>query len=88
MYISSEAIGAIATVCVVIGLPLSIGYVRKMGRTNSPMSLPAADIVARLERMEQGIEAIATEVERIAEGQRFTTKLLKSDIDSADRGVR
>lgn len=88
MYISSEAVGAIATVCVFIGLPLSIGYARKMGRTSSPMSLPAPDIVARLERMEQGIEAIATEVERISEGQRFTTKLLKSDIDSADRGVR
>lgn len=31
---------------------------------------------ARLDRMEQAMEAIAVEVERIAEGQRFTTKLL------------
>ena len=30
----------------------------------------------RLERIEQGVEAIAIEVERISEGQRFTTKLL------------
>lgn len=35
---------------------------------------------ARLERMEHAIESIAIEVERIAEGQRFTTRLL------ADRG--
>lgn len=31
---------------------------------------------ARLARIEQAVEAIALEVERISEGQRFTTKLL------------
>jgi hypothetical protein len=30
----------------------------------------------RLERMEHAIDAIAVEIERISEGQRFTTKLL------------
>ena len=30
----------------------------------------------RLERIEQAIDAVAVEVERIAEGQRFVTKLL------------
>jgi hypothetical protein len=39
-------------------------------------SLPTGDLVTRLERIEQAIEAVATEVERIAEGQRFTTKLM------------
>jgi hypothetical protein len=34
----------------------------------------AAD--ARLERMEHAVDAIALEIERISEGQRFTTKLL------------
>jgi hypothetical protein len=31
---------------------------------------------ARLERIEQAVDAIAVEIERISEGQRFTTKLL------------
>lgn len=31
---------------------------------------------ARFARLEQAVDAIALEVERIAEGQRFTTKLL------------
>jgi hypothetical protein len=31
---------------------------------------------ARLERMEHAVDAIAIEIERISEGQRFTTKLL------------
>jgi len=39
------------------------------------------DVSARLERMEHAIDAIAVEVERISEGQRFTTKLL-SEKDS------
>jgi hypothetical protein len=29
-----------------------------------------------MERLEQAIEAVAIEVERISEGQRYTTKLL------------
>jgi parvulin-like peptidyl-prolyl isomerase len=31
---------------------------------------------ARLERIEQAVDSIALEIERISEGQRFTTKLL------------
>ena len=36
----------------------------------------AGDTALRLERIEQAIEAMAVEVERISEGQRFVTKLL------------
>jgi hypothetical protein len=35
-----------------------------------------ARLDARLERMEQAIDAMAVEVERVAEGQRFTSRLL------------
>ena len=35
------------------------------------------------ERLEQAVEAIAIEVERISEGQRFTTKLLAERRDPA-----
>jgi len=38
----------------------------------------------RMTRLEQAVEAIALEVERISEGQRFTTKLL-SERAAADR---
>ncbi len=37
----------------------------------------------RLERMERGIEAIAIEVERISEGQRFVTNLLAESRQTA-----
>jgi hypothetical protein len=58
-----------------IGVPLARAYARKIDRgpTQAPLS---TDVTARLERMEQAIDSIAIEVERISEGQRFTTKLL------------
>ena len=38
---------------------------------------PATSVAdARLERLEHAVDAIALEIERISEGQRFTTKLL------------
>jgi hypothetical protein len=43
------------------------------GNARDPLGL---DATARLQRMEQSIDSIAMEVERIAEGQRFTTKIL------------
>jgi hypothetical protein len=45
----------------------------------------------RLERLEQGMEAIAIEIERISEGQRFVTKLLsesQSPLGTAQRNPR
>lgn len=54
--------------------PLARAFARRMER-QSDRSIPG-DVQARLERMEQSIDAIAEQVERVAEGQRFTTKLL------------
>jgi hypothetical protein len=49
-------------------------------RTNRMTSARTAsfpdEAARRLERLEQGVDAIAIEVERISEGQRFVTKLL------------
>jgi len=46
----------------------------KAQQTVSPVKLE--EIADRLERIEQAIDAMAIETERISEGQRFTTKLL------------
>jgi len=58
-----------------IGVPLARAFAKRMERGPVQPSLPP-DVTARLERMEQAIDSIAVEVERISEGQRFTTKLL------------
>ncbi|MEO7104613.1 MAG: hypothetical protein ABI311_14525 [Gemmatimonadaceae bacterium] len=44
-------------------------------------------LAARLERIEVAVQAIALETERIAEGQRFTTKLLTANSDSQAAGL-
>jgi hypothetical protein len=67
---------------VAIGVPIAKALARKIDRTTDQRSAP--DIVARLERMEQAIDSIAVEVERISEGQRFTTKLLSERVPRAD----
>ena len=58
--------------------------VAKMVSSRRRRDLPESSvgrIEQRLERMELAIDAMATEVERVAEGQRFTSRLL------ADRQV-
>jgi hypothetical protein len=58
-----------------IGFPLARAFAKRMEQGQSTARIPS-DVSARLERMEQAIDSIAVEVERISEGQRFTTKLL------------
>jgi hypothetical protein len=58
-----------------IGIPIARAYAKRMEHGGDAARMPP-DVTARLERMEQAIDSIAVEVERISEGQRFTTKLL------------
>ena len=59
---------------IAIGMPIARAYARRLDAR--PFTAVPGDVTARLERMEQAIDSIAIEVERISEGQRFTTKLL------------
>jgi len=69
-------LGAFATAIIcAIGIPLARAYSRRMDAESRNPRLPR-EVTDRLERIEQMIEAVAIEVERISEGQRFTTKLL------------
>lgn len=58
-----------------IGIPLVRGLVRRWDR-QSVVPAQQPDTAVRLERIEQAIEAMSIEVERIAEGQRFVTRLM------------
>ncbi len=76
----------VCTAAVIIGLPLVRAFARRMDRSGGlPERAGATDpeSAQRLARMEQAIDSIALEVERISEGQRFTTKLLSE----APKGV-
>ena len=60
---------------IAIGYPLARAFAARLERKPVGHAVPV-EVTARLERMEQAIDSIAIEVERISEGQRFTTKLL------------
>ncbi len=59
---------------VAIGVPIARAYARRL--ESRPVAAIPSDVAARLERIEQAVDAIAIEMERVSEGQRFTTKLL------------
>lgn len=61
---------------IAIGVPIARAFARRIERSPAPSTAITHDVAARLERMEQAIDAIAVEMERVSEGQRFTTKLL------------
>jgi hypothetical protein len=79
--------GMFMIVAIVLGFPIVRMLTKRIEKQSvAPPQIPA-DVTARLERIEQSIDAVALEVERIAEGQRFTTKLLSERTTDRD-GVR
>lgn len=61
---------------VIIGLPIMRAIARRIER-GTPVAAPIpVEVRNQLEQISQSVDAIALEVERISEGQRFTTKML------------
>ncbi|HTK54897.1 MAG TPA: hypothetical protein VL308_23550 [Gemmatimonadaceae bacterium] len=65
----------VSVVIMAIGIPLVRGIVRRWDRKSADPSMPT-DTAARLDRIEQAIDAMSIQVERIAEGQRFVTRIM------------
>ena len=70
-----------ATSIVLLGFPLVITLARNLWKRGTRKAAVAQQQISpaveqRLERVEQGVDAIAIEIERISEGQRFVTRLL------------
>jgi hypothetical protein len=60
---------------IIIGLPLARAFARRMDRRGGAAQIPN-EIASQLTQLNQAVDAIALEVERISEGQRYTTRLL------------
>jgi hypothetical protein len=86
MRIPGELIPITFFICVAV-TTIGVTFVRAWGRRlenprrDRDESITPSDVAARLERMEQALDTIAIEIERISEGQRFTTKLLSERSD-------
>ena len=64
----------LAIVCIAIGVPLVRALARRLGPAPIAPPLPR-EVADQLHRIEQTVESMAIEIERISESQRFLTKL-------------
>jgi len=72
---------------IIIGLPLARAIARRMDRKAAPSAQIPGEITSQLAHLSQSVDAIALEVERISEGQRFTTRLLSEQKQSFPTGT-
>lgn len=69
------AIGALLSFALMF--PVVIAYSRRIWRRSAKMTVTLPpDVAHRMQAMEEAIESVAVEVERIGEGQRFVTQAL------------
>jgi hypothetical protein len=66
--------GAVLSVFVL--MPLAVGFARRMWKRSATamMEIPR-ELTERLTRLEQAVDAVAVELERVGEGQRYVTNL-------------
>ena len=78
--IPDNAFAFMAVVTMFVISPIAIAFARRIWKhTNQPRELrPQAndDVARRMGELQQSMDAMAVEIERIAEGQRFVTKLM------------
>lgn len=81
-------VGFTALIAIIIVLPMSIAFARRVWRrsANATVTLPP-EVAQRMESLERGVDAIALEVERIGEGQRFMTQALTERSDARGLGA-
>jgi hypothetical protein len=78
--LSSKQVVALGVLSIIfIWFPLATALSRRIWKRSAAPAVPPAaltETAQRLERLESSVDAIAIEIERISEGQRFVTKLL------------
>jgi hypothetical protein len=81
-------LGLAFTVFVLAPLAMAV-LQRALRRSRAPAIASAApDTANRLERIEQAVDAIALEMERVSEGQRFLTRVLGESVPALGAGMR
>jgi hypothetical protein len=67
----------------VVGFPLARAIARRIDRKTEFKSAAAPDLTPHIRQLQDSVDAMAIELERISEGQRFTSKLLAERSDRA-----
>jgi hypothetical protein len=80
-------VASLITGCITLGL-WAQAWASRSRRDREPPSVPRLDgIEARLARMQEALDTIAIEIERVTEGQRFTAKLLAERASADGQGA-
>ena len=76
--IAMNAVPILIVFTIFVLCPVALAFARSIWKRGSlpRVAPPDRDTAVRLERMEQAMDAIAIEIERVSEGQRFVTRLL------------
>jgi len=77
--VTMNAVPILIVFTIFVLCPVALAFARsiwKRGSTPRSVATSDRDTAMRLERMEQAMDAIAIEIERVSEGQRFVTRLL------------
>ncbi|HET9455385.1 MAG TPA: hypothetical protein VFO66_13960 [Gemmatimonadaceae bacterium] len=84
-----NVVAVVSVVCIFVLFPLALGVTRYIWKraSDSGHSRLSDDAARRMEHMQQSIDAMAVELERISENQRFVTKLL-AEREKAPRELR
>jgi hypothetical protein len=82
--LSDNAAPLLAVFAIFVLFPVALSIARRVWKRGSlaPQAPIDRDSAQRLERMEQAMDAIAIEIERVSEGQRFVTRLLAEGRDA------
>lgn len=66
----------VTLVLCVVGFPIARAFARLIDRRGTTPPAASREVTSRLEAIEQAVDSVAVEVERISEGQRFTARVL------------
>ncbi len=66
----------------VLGFPIVRVLTRRFDRGTQQIAAKTTDVTPQLRQLQDSIDAMAIEIERISEGQRFTSKLLAERSDA------
>lgn len=71
---------------IALGIPIIRAITKRFERGPLPPQRLSPELAARLDLIDQAVEAVAVEVERIAEAQRFSAKLHAEQAQRLPRG--
>jgi hypothetical protein len=69
----------------VVGFPLARAISRRIDRKTEIKTVAAPDVTPHIRQLQDSVDAMAIELERISEGQRFTAKLLAERSERASQ---